>query len=164
MKQSKIFVTWMVIALVVTSCNPSTKKEGFPSVSSHNELIFPKGDKITNNHFKGNAWLIMLVEADSVNQNTVGNVTFEPGARTNWHSHPGGQIILVMAGEGYYQEKGSPKRVLHQGDAVKCPANIPHWHGAGPDQVFIQLAITSRDQGPTVWLDPVTDEEYLGHK
>ena len=123
-------------------------------------LIFPRGEKIANSNFVGTAWLTSLVAADSINQTAVGSVTFEPGARTNWHSHPGGQIILALEGEGYYQEKGSPKVVLRKGGVAKCPANVPHWHGASADQKFIQIAITGREKGETVWLQPVTDEEY----
>ena len=109
----------------------------------------------------GTAWVEMLVNADSINLNSVGNVTFEPGARTNWHSHPNGQIILALEGEGYYQEKGSKKRILRKGDVVKCPPDLPHWHGASPDTQFIQLAISSGIDGPAEWLEPVTEEEYL---
>lgn len=112
-------------------------------------LVFPKGQKIKNSNFTGTAYLEMLVDADSINQNSVGSVTFEPGARTNWHSHPNGQIILAIDGEGYYQEKGSPKRILRKGETVKCPANTPHWHGASAESQFIQVAITSRRIGPT---------------
>ncbi len=129
-------------------------------MESDKTTIFPKGDKIENSNFTGNAYLAMLVQEDSVNQNAVGSVTFEPGARTNWHSHPAGQIILAIEGEGYYQEKGSPKKVLSKGDVVKCPANVPHWHGASADSEFIQIAITGRENGPTVWLEAVTDEVY----
>jgi quercetin dioxygenase-like cupin family protein len=66
-----------------------------------------------------------------------------------------------LEGEGYYQEKGSEKKILYKGDVVKCPANTPHWHGASPDKEFIQVAITSRVDGPTEWLEAVTDEEYM---
>ena len=90
----------------------------------------------------------------------LGNVTFEPGARTNWHFHPGGQILLVTGGAGYYQEKGSPKKLLRKGDVVKCPPDVPHWHGASRNQKFIQIAITNTQNGPTVWLQKVSDEEY----
>lgn len=124
--------------------------------------IFPKGEKITNGNFTGNAWLQQLVLPDSSNQAMVGNVSFEPNARTNWHLHPGGQILLVLDGTGYYQEKGSLKRVLRKGDVVKCPPNVPHWHGAVPNDSFIQLAITASQNGPTIWLQPVTDLEYNG--
>ncbi|MGB8192567.1 MAG: carboxymuconolactone decarboxylase family protein [Chitinophagaceae bacterium] len=124
------------------------------------ETIFPTGEKITNNNFTGNAWLQQLITTDSSNNIQVGNVTFEPGARSNWHLHPGGQILLVTDGVGYYQEKGSPKRILRKGDVVKCPPNVLHWHGASHDQKFIQVAITNTQRGAVVWLQPVTDEEY----
>ncbi|MGB5435025.1 MAG: cupin domain-containing protein [Maribacter sp.] len=153
----------LVVILIVTiifSCKPSEEKNKTINSTSEQELIFPKGKIITNDNFVGNAWLEMLVFADSINQNSVGSVTFEPGARTNWHSHPNGQIILALEGKGYYQEKGSEKKILHKGDVVKCPANIPHWHGASSDTEFIQVAITSRVNGPTEWLEAVTDEEY----
>jgi len=90
----------------------------------------------------------------------VGNVSFEPGARTKWHYHPAGQILLALDGLGYYQEKGSPKRLLRKGDVIKCSPNIPHWHGASPEQHFIQVAITSSQNGATVWLEPVSELEY----
>ncbi|ALR30373.1 hypothetical protein ATE47_07485 [Chryseobacterium sp. IHB B 17019] len=67
----------------------------------------------------------------------MGNVTFEPGARTKWHLHPGGQIILVTGGVGYYQEKGQPKKILHKGDVIKCPPHVEHWHGASKDSYFV---------------------------
>src|SRR3546814_16792331 len=102
----------------------------------------------------------MLMDADSLNSNSVGNVTFEPGARSNWHLHPAGQILLVTDGVGYYQEKGQPKKILRKGDAIKCPPNTPHWHGASADTAFVQVAITGRENGPNVWLEAVTDEEY----
>lgn len=98
--------------------------------------------------------------SDSLNPTAVGNVTFEPGARTKWHLHAGGQILLAIGRIGYYQEKGSPKKILRKGDVIKCLPNVPHWHGASPDNEFIQIAITSTHKGSTVWLEPVTDEEY----
>lgn len=67
-------------------------------------------------------------------------------------------------GTGYYQEKGSSKRLLRKGDVVKCPPNVPHWHGASRDQKFIQVAITNTQNGSTVWLQRVTDEEYRSIK
>lgn len=122
--------------------------------------IFPRGVKITNDNFKGTAYLKMLMDADSLNPTSVGNVTFEPGARTKWHVHPGGQILLVIEGVGYYQEKGQAKKILRKGDVIKCPTNVPHWHGASADTGFVQVAITNRHLGETVWLHEVTDDEY----
>jgi len=154
MKFNPIVLAGIIITFL-SACNHNSE----PS-NKEKELVFPKGEKTANSNFTGNAWVSILVEADSLNQIYAGNVTFEPGARTNWHSHPSGQIILVIDGEGYYQEKGNSKRVLRKGDAVKCPPNVPHWHGASPDKEFIQLAISSSENGPAVWMEPVTDEEY----
>ncbi|MGG7437995.1 cupin domain-containing protein [Chryseobacterium arthrosphaerae] len=87
-------------------------------------------------------------------------VTFEPGARPKWHLHPGGQIILVTDGIGYYQEKGQQKKILHKGDVIKCPPNVEHWHGASKDSYFVQVAVTDNKNGSVIWLQPVTEEEY----
>jgi quercetin dioxygenase-like cupin family protein len=123
--------------------------------------IFPKGEKVTNGYFIGTAWLEMLVPHDSTFNCPIGNVTFEPGARNNWHKHPGGQILLVTGGKGYYQEEGKPVQVLHEGDVVKIRPGVKHWHGATPDSWFTHIAISTNVQkGDTEWLEPVTDEEY----
>ncbi|MCJ8165111.1 cupin domain-containing protein [Pontibacter sp. E15-1] len=155
---------FFLAGVLTSSCAQQQDSAHTSGMESSKETIFPKGDKIENKNFNGNAYLTMLVQSDSINQNALGSVTFEAGARTNWHSHPAGQIILALDGEGYYQEKGSPKKVLVKGDVVKCPADVPHWHGASADSEFIQIAITGRENGPTVWLEPVTDEEYNRHK
>lgn len=123
-------------------------------------LLFPQGDKNTNSNFKGDVWVKSLVDPDSLNENAVGNVTFAAGARSNWHTHPSGQILLVTEGVGYYQEKGKAKIVLRKGDSIKCPPNLAHWHGASPDTAFVQIAITGRQHGPTKWLEPVSDADY----
>jgi quercetin dioxygenase-like cupin family protein len=124
-------------------------------------VIFPKGQKITNDYFRGTAWLEMLVSNDSTFNCPIGNVTFEPGARNNWHKHAGGQILLVTGGKGYYQEEGKPVQVLNAGDVVKIPPDVKHWHGATPDSWFTHIAISTNIQkGDTEWLEPVTDEEY----
>jgi len=153
------FAIVLPMIIVSSSCNYSEKNR--KSESDHSSSsIFPKGEKITNNNFIGNAWLQQLVATDSSNNIQVGSVTFEAGARTNWHLHPGGQILLATGGLGYYQEEGIPPRILRKGDVVKCPPNVQHWHGASRDQEFIQIAITNTQNGPTVWMQPVTDEQY----
>ncbi|RZM26568.1 MAG: cupin domain-containing protein [Pedobacter sp.] len=147
----------LLIAIAVfTACN-NQKMENQKQQSEH---VFPQGKKITNDNFTGTAYLQMLMDADSLNAISVGNVTFEPGARSKWHSHPAGQILLVTDGVGYYQEKGQPKKVLRKGDAIKCPPNVAHWHGASADTAFVQLAITGREKGETLWLEAVSDDEY----
>ncbi|MFT4032450.1 MAG: cupin domain-containing protein [Siphonobacter sp.] len=147
-----------LVIVLLTACNSNQKTE---EAKQKNDLVFPQGNKITNANFTGTAYLQSLIEADSLNAISVGNVTFEAGARSKWHIHPSGQILLAIDGVGYYQEKGKPKQILRKGDAIKCPPNIPHWHGASANTAFVQVAITGREKGETVWLEAVTDEEYL---
>jgi quercetin dioxygenase-like cupin family protein len=129
------------------------------------EPVFPKGEKITNNNFTGTAWLQMLVNNDSIYTTSIGNVTFKPGARTNWHKHPGGQILLVTDGSGFYQEKGKPAQVIRIGDIIKIPPDTEHWHGASPDSSLTHIAISpNTDKGSVIWLQPVSDSEYFQAK
>lgn len=124
-------------------------------------VIFSTGEKITDDYFIGTAWLERLVSNDSTFNCPISNVTFEPGARNNWHQHPGGQILLVTGGKGYYQEKGKPVQVIQEGDVVKIHPNVKHWHGATPDSWFVHLAISTNVQkGIVEWMEPVTDKEY----
>ncbi len=103
----------------------------------------------------------MFVPNDTIYNTSMGNVTFEPKARTNWHQHPGGQILLVTDGTGYYQEKGKPALKIQKGDVVKIPPYAEHWHGAAPETGLTHLAISvNNDEGSVVWLNPVTEEEY----
>jgi quercetin dioxygenase-like cupin family protein len=145
-----------VCLFLITTCTQH-KHDNHQSLTNS---VFPKGNKITNNNFTGTAYLQNLMDADSLNPTSVGNVTFEPGARSKWHLHHGGQILLVMDGVGYYQEKGQAKKIIRKGDVVKCPANVLHWHGASADTAFVQIAITNRHLGETVWQQEVTEVEY----
>lgn len=123
--------------------------------------IFPKGEIINNDYFSGEAWLQMLVTNKDNFDLTIGNVIFEPGVRNNWHSHPGGQILLCTKGQGYYQEKGKPIRLLSKGDVVEILPDIIHWHGATPESEFEHIAISPQaHKGAVVWLEPVSNEQY----
>jgi len=157
MMKQKIKYILPFVAVLFVACNNNKKIE---DTKKQGGLVFPQGEKITNSNFTGTAYLQSLISADSLNSISVGNVTFEPGARSKWHSHPAGQILLVIDGVGYYQEKGKAKQILRIGDAIKCPPNTPHWHGASSDSAFVQVAITGREKGETVWLEAVSDEEY----
>jgi quercetin dioxygenase-like cupin family protein len=86
--------------------------------------------------------------------------TYDAGAKLDWHIHPGGQVLLITEGTGYYQERGKPGRVVHKGDVVKCAPGVEHWHGATPNSTFAYIAVTPTQKGKTVWLKPVSDEEY----
>jgi quercetin dioxygenase-like cupin family protein len=127
--------------------------------------IFEKGEKAPADYFTGMAWVKMLVPNDSNLHCQIGNVTFEPGARNNWHTHPGGQILLVTHGTGYYQEKGKPIQLLVKGDVVTIPPDIEHWHGASPESELTHIAINPNTQkGIVNWLDRVTDDEYNSYE
>ena len=112
-------------------------------------------------YFQGRSYLNMLTQEGLA----IGNVTFEPGCRNNWHIHhateKGGQILLCTSGKGWYQEWGKPARELRTGDVVVIPANVKHWHGAAKDSWFVHIAVEvpGRDAA-TEWLEPVDDKEY----
>ena len=111
--------------------------------------------------FTGTTHLQRLVEKDDIWNSSICNVTFDTGARTNWHKHSGGQILLVTAGEGRYQEKGKEIQILKAGDVVKIPPEVEHWHGAAPDSDFAHISIEPNlPNNQTKWLDAVTDKEY----
>ncbi|MGM5629923.1 cupin domain-containing protein [Apibacter raozihei] len=160
-----IFLIGLTV-LITGCCNTSDKKEAMTVNSNETKnQIFPKGEIINNDYFSGEAWLQMLMKDKDNFDLTIGNVVFEPGVRNNWHSHPGGQILLCTDGEGYYQEKGQPIRLLHKGDVVEILPNVVHWHGASPDSDFTHIAITTQaHKGSVVWLDPVTEKEYNSYR
>ena len=124
--------------------------------------IFERGSKGSSDFFTGNVWVKMLVtDENGVSNTQVYNVVFEPGARTHWHSHPGGQILIVTRGKGFYQERGKPVRILKKGDVVEIPPNVVHWHGAAPDEELVHIGISTQVHlGPAEWLGSVTEEEY----
>lgn len=127
------------------------------------ESIFPVGGENVNyaKFFDGTSYLNMI----SLEQVVIGNVTFEPGCRNHWHIHHatngGGQILLVTAGRGWYQEFGKPARELKPGDVVHIPANVKHWHGAAKDSAFQHLAVeVAGDNSSNEWCEPVDENEY----
>ena len=125
------------------------------------DSLFPKGEKASPEHFTGSAWIKLLVPNDAVLNCQLANVFFEPGARNNWHTHPGGQILVATNGLGYYQEKGKAIQLLHPGDVVSIAPGTVHWHGASPDSEFTHIAINPNTQmGIVAWLERVSDEEY----
>jgi len=113
-------------------------------------------------HFTGKAWVTPLFPADKTIDVSAAYVTFEPGARTAWHSHPNGQRLIVISGVGLTQQEGQPVQIIHPGDVVVCPPGVKHWHGAAPGSAMTQLAITGSLDGKNVeWMQKVTDTEYL---
>lgn len=128
-----------------------------------NEMVFPIG--VPNDgfarYFTGQSYLAPL----STSQVGIFNVTFEPGGRNNWHIHQadkgGGQILICVAGRGYYQEWGKEPRVLQPGDVVNIAPGVKHWHGAAPDCWFSHLAVeVPGENGRSEWCEPVSKTEY----
>ena len=125
-----------------------------------NISVFPMGEKneAFAQYFVGQSYLNML----STERVTIGNATFEPGCRNNWHiHHKGGQILLCTAGRGYYQEWGKEAQELHPGDVVNIPPEVKHWHGAAKDSWFAHLAVEVPAEGASnEWLEVVNEEDY----
>jgi quercetin dioxygenase-like cupin family protein len=152
----------LFLMILFAACNTG---QGTGESTDTSESIFPKGEVLISENFSGTVWLHMMGASDSTLHARFGNVSFEPEARTNWHSHPGGQVLFITEGQGYYQAKGQPAQVLRKGDHVEIPPNVVHWHGAGPDTKFAHIAISlNTDEGGAVWMGPVTEEEYAGLK
>jgi len=126
--------------------------------------IFPRGEPMPepiSQNFTGKVYRNMLVPAGSPLDCPIAYVTFEPGSRTYWHKHPGGQILLVMGGRGWYQEEGKQPRELHAGDVVEIPRHAKHWHGAAKDSWFAHVALEADIKaGPAEWLEPVAEKDY----
>ncbi len=127
------------------------------------QQLFPLGNKLSPEaaqNFKGQAYLAPLTTLKELNT-PVSNVTFEPGSRNNWHSHTGGQLLIVTAGKGYYQERGKPVQMLSPGDVVEIAPDVVHWHGATEDSWFAHLAVGCNAQtNKTSWYEPVDDTQY----
>lgn len=130
------------------------------SVWAQSLTPFPKGEMAPSVHHTGTVWLSTLVEADEA-FDAIALATFEAGARLNWHTHPGGQVLLVTEGEGCVQEEGRPIRTIRAGDVVQTRPGVKHWHAATPESGVVYLAVTrSHPEGRTVWAEPVTEAEY----
>ena len=132
-------------------------------MAEKNLSVFPVGQEntIAGQYFIGQSYLAVL----TLDQVPTFNVTFEPACRNNWHIHHaeqgGGQMLICVAGRGWYQAWGEEPRELHPGDVVNIPAGVKHWHGAAGDCWFQHIALEVPGEGCKVeWLEPVTDEEY----
>lgn len=139
----------------ITDSDEKTKHE--------NSMIFPIGNPNDGfaQYFVGQSYLYPV----SVSQVGIYNVTFEPKCRNNWHIHDaksgGGQILICIAGRGYYQEWGKKAVLMTQGDVINIPAGVKHWHGAAKDSWFSHIAVeVPGEECSNQWLEAVSDEEY----
>jgi quercetin dioxygenase-like cupin family protein len=112
-------------------------------------------------YFTGSVRVQMLSPVNENINASSAYVTFEPGARSAWHTHPRGQYLIVTAGAGLTQEWGKPVQHLHEGDVVWCPPGVKHWHGAAPGSALTHIAMTGALDGKSVqWMEKVSDEQY----
>lgn len=162
MKRNLKIVWALFICIGGVACSNNQNKKTMNNKQQELETIFPKGEPGLNDFFTGNAYPTALVDSDTTYNTLVGNVYFEPGARSNWHSHPAGQILIITDGVGYHQIEGKPIEIIKKGSVVKCPPNVRHWHGASPDVGLQQLyIIPNTEKGVVNWNEAVTDEQYL---
>ena len=157
MKRLSLFVLCLLFAGVMTV--PPTHAE------AQGQLVIPAGSRPSSTapgqNFTGNVRVDPAFETQAPQRVYGSYVTFEPGARTNWHTHPLGQTLIVTFGKGLTQEWGGPVQVIRQGDVVLCPPNVKHWHGAKKDSWFAHIAFdVPGEDASNEWLEPVTDEEY----
>jgi quercetin dioxygenase-like cupin family protein len=137
---------------------------GLPSPAQKME-VSPNGSRpaaaAPAEYFAGSVFLEPLFGAKDSMPATGGSVTFAPGARSAWHTHPAGQLLIVTSGTGWVQEEGGPKREIKPGDVIWTPPSVKHWHGASTTNAMSHIAITNMVNGKNVeWLEKVTDEQY----
>ena len=157
MKRLSLFVLCLLFFGVMTVPPAYAEAQG--------HLVIPAGSRpsstASGQNFTGNVRIDPAFETQAPQRVYGSSVTFEPGARTNWHTHPLGQTLLVTFGVGLTQEWGGPVQIIRQGDVVLCPPNVKHWHGAAPDTTMTHLAIGERLDGKSVtWMEQVSDEQY----
>lgn len=141
-------------AWIIIACAPQQSKE----TTGPQALIFPAAEVASSDYNTGNVYFSLL---KSTGNTMITNFKFTAGSRNFWHYHPAEQTLLVLDGEGFYQEEGGPKRTIKKGDVIVSAPNVKHWNGATPDQDLICITVTeSALEGHAVQLRAVTDEEY----
>src|SRR4249920_3780180 len=132
----------------------------FQSQAQTADSAFPKGELSAAKNHTGKIWLSELNVGDSTFDPSIAMATYDAGAKLDWHVHPGGQVLLITEGIGYYQERGKPARIVRKGDVIKCAPGVEHWHGAGAQSSFAYIAVTPTQKGKTIWLESVSDKDY----
>jgi quercetin dioxygenase-like cupin family protein len=152
-KNTLIAATMTAAALVGEPAN-AQEIQVFPSGSSPSLIADPK-------NFSGQVVVDLLTPPSIETPASSGLVTFASRARTAWHSHPAGQMLIVTAGKGWVQRKGQARQEIRSGDAVWIPAGVKHWHGATDTNGMSHVAITYIQNGKNAdWMELVTDQEY----
>jgi len=154
------------LLLLSTLVGAVTVSDALPPDPNDSIQIVAHAARTTNTgaiaNFTGHAQVEQLFAARDASRMTGGIVTFDPGARSVWHTHPVGQILIVTAGSGLVQQWGSAAHIIKAGDVVWIPAGIKHWHGASASSSITHIAVQEMAEGRVVdWLEPVSDAQYL---
>ena len=150
----------MLFALVVSKAQTSVPQTPPSSIRiTRSDSLQPK--KASADYFTGAVQVQELFPADDPSRTSGGKVTFEPGARSAWHTHPLGQILIVTDGTGWVQQWGGPIEEIRKGDVIWIPPGVKHWHGATPTTAMTHIAIQESLDGKVVdWMEHVSDEQY----
>lgn len=167
MKAITLFACASLLVLAAScNSNSSNNNQNQPTnmmaTDNTQNALFPRGERNDPNYFTGDVYLQMLVQSEQADgYYSVGSVTFEPGGRTNWHTHPSVQTLIVTEGNGWYQERGKAAVKLEKGSVIPIPVGVEHWHGASKDSKLVHIAITNVKDGSAVtWMGRVTDDEF----
>jgi quercetin dioxygenase-like cupin family protein len=150
----------MLFALVVSKAQTSVPQTLLSSIRiTRSDSLQPK--KASADYFTGAVQVQELFPADDPSRTSGGKVTFEPGARSAWHTHPLGQILIVTDGTGWVQQWGGAIEEIRKGDVIWIPPGVKHWHGATPTTAMTHIAIQEQLNGKAVeWMEKVSDEQY----
>ena len=156
------------MTLALTAATGLLGNQAFAEETGKAQTIIRNGEqaaiKGSDQFFTGNVRIDPLYPANNDMRSSGGSVTFEPGARSNWHIHPVGQVLIITSGVGRTQEWGKPIQEVRPGDVVICPVGVKHWHGAAPNSSMSHISICEeKEPGKVVeWMEKVTDEQYNG--
>ncbi|WP_157153986.1 (R)-mandelonitrile lyase [Brachyspira murdochii] len=171
MKKYLLITFTLSIIFTAISCNAGSKEasNGYEYAKSPEGTVLIKNgegqkSKGSADYFTGDVEVESITAPNETSKFSVAYVTFQPGARSAWHTHPAGQHLIVVEGVGLTQEEGKPIQEFRAGDILYCPSNVKHWHGASPNSYMKHVAITGDSNGNNVtWMEHVTDEEYYSY-
>ena len=160
-------ISAMLMALALTTFTGLSANAVAAETDKSEQVIYRLGTqapyKGSDKFFTGNVRVAPWYPAGNGMRSVGASVTFEPGARSNWHTHPVGQALIVTSGVGLTQEWGKPIQEIRPGDVIVCPVGVKHWHGAAPNSSMTHISIAEDKDGVCVeWLEKVTDEQYNG--
>jgi quercetin dioxygenase-like cupin family protein len=163
-EMTELTITIMSLLLFASVVSRAQTREAQAPTASSIKISrsdFQQTKKASAEYFTGSVQVQELFPADDPSRTSGGKVTFEPGARSAWHTHPLGQILIVTDGTGWVQQWGGPIEEIRKGDVVRIPAGVKHWHGATPTTSMTHIALQEQLNGKAVeWMEKVSDEQY----